>query len=216
MKKILNPYLNKEGYNCVCCAPNNPVGLHLEFWEEGEDVLTIWNPGENYQGWINTLHGGIISMLMDEVAGWVINRKLQTTGVTMQLNVKYKKPVMTTDSQITVRGRIASQRRNIVTIHLTLENSKGEVCDEGEAIYFTFGPDKAKEMGFDCCKVEGRNNSPLMMRNLIKEAFLMKTSFYEVFYDAAAAFLLKSQIDRMTIAMLTRLRPPSIIGVLAM
>ena len=52
MKKILNPYLNKEGYNCVCCAPNNPVGLHLEFWEEGEDVLTIWNPGENYQGWI--------------------------------------------------------------------------------------------------------------------------------------------------------------------
>ena len=117
MKKILNPYLNKEGYNCVCCAPNNPVGLHLEFWEEGEDVLTIWNPGENYQGWINTLHGGIISMLMDEVAGWVINRKLQTTGVTMQLNVKYKKPVMTTDSQITVRGHIASQRRNIVTIH---------------------------------------------------------------------------------------------------
>lgn len=155
MKKILNPYLNKEGYNCVCCAPNNPVGLHLEFWEEGEDVLTIWNPGENYQGWINTLHGGITSMLMDEVAGWVINRKLQTTGVTMQLNVKYKKPVMTTDSQITVRGHIASQRRNIVTIHLTLENSKGEVCDEGEAIYFTFGPDKAKEMGFDCCKVEG-------------------------------------------------------------
>ena len=136
MKKILNPYLNKEGYNCVCCAPNNPVGLHLEFWEEGEDILTIWNPGENYQG-------------------WVINRKLQTTGVTMQLNVKYKKPVMTTDSQITVRGHIASQRRNIVTIHLTLKNSKGEVCDEGEAVYFTFGPDKAREMGFDSCKVEG-------------------------------------------------------------
>ena len=109
MKKILNPYLNKEGYNCVCCAPNNPVGLHLEFWEENEDVLTIWNPGENYQGWVNTLHGGIISMLMDELAGWVINRKLQTTGVTMQLNVKYKKPVMTTDSQITVRGHIANQ-----------------------------------------------------------------------------------------------------------
>ena len=125
MKKILNPYLNKEGYNCVCCAPNNPVGLHLEFWEEGEDVLTIWNPGENYQGWINTLHGGIISMLMDEVAGWVINRKLQTTGVTMQLNVKYKKPVMTTDSQITVRGHIASQRRNIVTIRVSVQNVSG-------------------------------------------------------------------------------------------
>ena len=46
-------------------------------------------------------------------------------------------------------------RTHLFTIHLTLENSKGEVCDEGEAIYFTFGPDKAREMGFDSCKVEG-------------------------------------------------------------
>ena len=94
-------------------------------------------------------------MLMDEVAGWVINRKLQTTGVTMQLNVKYKRPVMTTDTLVTVRGHIVGQRRNIVTIHLTLTNSAGELCDEGEAIYFTFGPDKAHEMGFDGCRVEG-------------------------------------------------------------
>ena len=57
MKKILNPYLNKEGYNCVCCAPNNPVGLHLEFWEEGEDVLTIGNPGEEYQTFTSLADG---------------------------------------------------------------------------------------------------------------------------------------------------------------
>ena len=69
MTQILNPYLNKEGYNCVCCAPNNPVGLHPEFCEEGEDVLPIWTPGEHYQAWINTQHSRIISMLMDEVAG---------------------------------------------------------------------------------------------------------------------------------------------------
>lgn len=155
MKKILNPYLGKQGYNCFCYAPTNPVGLHLEFWEDGDDVLTQWNPGENFQGWVNTLHGGVIGMLMDEVAGWVINRKLQTTGVTMQLNVKYKKPVMTTDSLVTVRGHIVNQRRNIVTIQLTLANSKGEICDEAEAIYYTFGPEKAAEMGFSGCKVEG-------------------------------------------------------------
>lgn len=155
MKKILNPYLGKQGDNCFCCAPTNPVGLHLEFWEDGDDVLTQWNPGEKFQGWVNTLHGGVIGMLMDEVAGWVINRKLQTTGVTMQLNVKYKKPVMTTDSLVTVRGHIVNQRRNIVTIQLTLANSKGEICDEAEAIYYTFGPEKAAEMGFSGCKVEG-------------------------------------------------------------
>ena len=82
MKKIKNPWLHEPGYNCICCGPENPVGLHLEFWEDGEDVLTKWTPTQNYQGWIDTLHGGIQSMLLDEVAGWVVTRKLQTTGVT--------------------------------------------------------------------------------------------------------------------------------------
>lgn len=155
MKKIINPYLGKEGYRCICCSPENPIGLHLEFWEDGDDILTMWHPSENFQGWVNTLHGGIIGMLMDEVAGWVVNRKLQTTGMTTHLDVKYRRPVMTTEELITVRGHITQQKRNIVTIHLTLENAQGEICDEADATYFTFGPDRAHEMGFDGCKVEG-------------------------------------------------------------
>lgn len=154
MKKIINPYLGKQGYNCFCCAPTNPKGLHLEFWEDGDDILTRWRPDGNYQGWVDTLHGGIISMLMDEVAGWVVNRKLQTTGVTMQLNVRYKRPVLTTEPEVTVRGHIAGQRRNIVTIRLSLTDSRGQLCDEAEAVYYTFGPEKAREMGFCGCEVE--------------------------------------------------------------
>ena len=34
----------------------------------------------------------------------------------------------------------------IVIIHLTLSNSQGEVCDEEEAIYYTFGPGKAQKV----------------------------------------------------------------------
>lgn len=34
----------------------------------------------------------------------------------------------------------------IVIIHLTLANSQGEVCDEAEAIYYTFGPGKAQKV----------------------------------------------------------------------
>ena len=155
MKKIINPYLGKKGYKCICCSPDNPIGLHLQFWEEGDEVLTKWSPSENYQGWVDTLHGGVIAMLMDEVAGWVVNRKLQTAGMTTRLDIKYRQPVMTTEPLITIKGHISAQRRNIVTIHLTLENAKGEICDEADATYFTFGPERAKEMGFDGCAVEG-------------------------------------------------------------
>ena len=34
----------------------------------------------------------------------------------------------------------------IVIIHLTLANSQGEVCDEEEAIYYTFGAGKAQKV----------------------------------------------------------------------
>ena len=44
MNKIKNPWLHKTGYNCICCSPTNPIGLHLEFWEDGDDVLTHWTP----------------------------------------------------------------------------------------------------------------------------------------------------------------------------
>lgn len=157
MKKIINSYQGQKGYHCFACCPDNPIGLHLEFYEDGDDIITSWHPGENYQGWSHVLHGGIISTLMDEVAGWVVNRKLQTAGMTTKLCIKFRKPVMTTDTQITVKGHLTSHRQPLATIYLTLENSKGELCDEAEATYYTFSEEKAREMGFKGCYTEDEN-----------------------------------------------------------
>jgi uncharacterized membrane protein YeaQ/YmgE (transglycosylase-associated protein family) len=91
MKKIKNPWRNHPEYNCFGCCPDNPIGLHLEFYEDGDYIVSKWHPEHNYQGWVNTMHGGILSTLIDEVCGWVVTRKLQTSGYTVQLNVKFKK-----------------------------------------------------------------------------------------------------------------------------
>ncbi len=136
MEKINNPYAHIEGYNCIGCSPDNPIGLHLEFWADGDEVLTQWSPGENYQGWLNTLHGGIISLLMDEVANWVLLHKLHTSGFTSRLQVKFRRPVSTADPLLTVRGRLAGSVGKFHTVHLTLHNAAGELCDEGEATYY--------------------------------------------------------------------------------
>lgn len=127
----------------------------MEFYEDGDDIVSFWNPKTHYQGWINTMHGGILSTLIDETAGWVVFRKLQTSGMTTRLEVRYNKPVMTTEPQITVRAHITEQRRNIVTIDVKVENSRGEICTEGRATYFAFDRKKAQEMGFTSCELEG-------------------------------------------------------------
>lgn len=155
MKKIKNPWLHKPGYNCIGCSPDNPMGLHLDFWEDGEDVVSRWTPTADYQGWIDTLHGGVQSLLLDEVAGWVVTRKLQTTGVTSKMEVQYVKPISTYDSLLTIRARISRQMRNVAFIEGEIYNAHGEVCTKATLTYFCASRQKAKEtMGFCGCDVE--------------------------------------------------------------
>ena len=41
MKKIINPWEGLDGYMCFGCAPNNPQGLHMEFFEDGDDIVAM-------------------------------------------------------------------------------------------------------------------------------------------------------------------------------
>ena len=92
-KRILNPWVGQEEYNCFGCSPDNPIGLHLQFWAEGETVMGRWEPGTNYEGWKGVVHGGIQTTMMDEAAGWWVSYNRQIAGVTSKLEVKYHKPV---------------------------------------------------------------------------------------------------------------------------
>ena len=50
MKKIINPWKGMEGYNCFGCAPNNEAGVKMEFYEDNDEVISIWRPRPEYPG----------------------------------------------------------------------------------------------------------------------------------------------------------------------
>lgn len=154
MKKIINQWLNTPGYNCFCCNPTNERGLHLEFYEDGDDVVTFWQPHKDFQSWVNVLHGGIQAMLIDEVAGWVVTRKLQTTGVTSKMEMQYLQPVNINVEGLTIRAHIVKQMRNVVFIEGTITDSNGTLCTKGTMTFFCASRQKAAEAGFVECKVE--------------------------------------------------------------
>lgn len=154
MKKIINAWREIPEYNCFACSTTNPIGLHMEFYEDGEDIVSFWKPQKNYEGWKDTLHGGIISTLIDDVCAWVVNRKMQTYGFTTSLNVKFRKAVSSHDPQITIRARAVKQVHNLLSMHAEVFNSKGELCDEAEVTYFMMSQEKAREVGFRRCDVE--------------------------------------------------------------
>ncbi len=155
MKKIINPWAGIEGYNCFGCAPCNESGMKMEFYEDGDEIVSIWKPEARFQGWLNTLHGGIQAVLLDEICAWVIARKLQTSGVTSKMETRYMKSVSTEASHITLRASIQEIKRNIVLVEARLYNSADELCTKAVCTYFTFPREKAeKEMFFKGCKLE--------------------------------------------------------------
>lgn len=154
MKKIHNAWEGQPGYNCFGCSPNNPVGLKMEFYEDGEEIVSIWHPTINTQGWINVLHGGIQAALADEIASWVIFRKLETIGVTAKMEVRYRKSIANSDKHITLRARLISHRRNTADIEVNIYNESGELCNTTRCLYFIQTPEQAKKAGFKPFELE--------------------------------------------------------------
>jgi len=94
MRKIINPWKGKGVYSCFGCSDDNKFGLQMEFFDDGEGLVCEWLPNKEYEGYINTLHGGIQSTMHDEIASWLVYVKGETSGMTTELNVKYLKSVL--------------------------------------------------------------------------------------------------------------------------
>lgn len=147
MIKIKNPFTEidtRHDYNCFGCSPFNEIGLQLEFWENGDELLAKWQPRKSLEGWGNVVHGGIQAALLDELAGWIVLIKMKTSGVTSALNVKYLKPVNISKGEVTVKGRLISEDKRLVTISASLFDGDGIECATAEIIYFCLPENIAK------------------------------------------------------------------------
>ena len=136
------------------CCPTNPIGLHLEFWEDGDYIITKFKPTHDYESWQNTLHGGIQALLIDETAGWVVCRKLQTNGVTSKMDMQYLKPVSTLLDEITVRAKITKMMRNVAFIEAELMDADETVLTRADLVYFCTPQFKLKPGDFPGCELE--------------------------------------------------------------
>jgi acyl-coenzyme A thioesterase PaaI-like protein len=144
-KKVLNPYKELPGYRCFGCSPDNENGLRMEFENDGEYIISRWDPRSCFQGYLNVLHGGIQATLLDEIASWVIMVHLKTGGVTSRLEMRYLKKVMVNEGPLLIRAKLLEQRHRIASIKAELFNAAGELASEATVQYFLLSEEMAKE-----------------------------------------------------------------------
>lgn len=101
--------------NCMVCGVENDFGLKTRFHETDEkEVIALFTPREFHQSYPGVTHGGITAAILDETIGRAIMAYYDRSafGVTLELNVRYKRPVPY-DVELKAVGRITLDKGRI-------------------------------------------------------------------------------------------------------
>lgn len=142
MRQISNPYTRMPGYNCFGCSPHNPLGLAMSFFEDGDRVISTWEPKEAYQGFSGVLHGGIQATLMDELASWFVMVQMRTSGMTEGIEVRYHQPVYTTGGTLTLTSELEDRNKRRVRILVRLFQGAAEESRSDAICTYAIFPEK--------------------------------------------------------------------------
>ncbi|MCT4639131.1 MAG: PaaI family thioesterase [Bacteroidales bacterium] len=147
MRKLLNPFSihDPEHYKCFGCSPKNEDGLQMEFYEDGEYIVSKWSPKKKFEGYYEVLHGGIQATMIDEIACWVVYVQAKTGGVTADLNVKYKRPVILSNGTITLKAKLKDFQKRLASVDVELYDGEGTLCATGDVRYFVYPEKIARE-----------------------------------------------------------------------
>jgi acyl-coenzyme A thioesterase PaaI-like protein len=139
-ERILLPRI--EGYDCFGCGTNNPIGLRMTFYRQGDAVCSDVVLKRHHVGWQNMAHGGIISTLLDEVMAWAVIYLKRSFSVTRRMTVRYQAPVPV-EVPLTVRGSIAEEcAAHTCRTAGVLLNGDGKALATGEAEFVLLGAER--------------------------------------------------------------------------
>jgi uncharacterized protein (TIGR00369 family) len=127
---------------CFACGRLNESGLHLDFDVSRGRAETRWTPERRHQGYDGTVHGGIVSALLDETMGWAIFHA-GIWGVTARMNVTFRSPVAVGE-ELRIVGEVVRQRSRSVETHGVVSRAgDGVALAEADAVFLLM-PDKRR------------------------------------------------------------------------
>jgi uncharacterized protein (TIGR00369 family) len=127
---------------CFACGRLNPTGLQLDFDVSTNSATARYVGLQRHQGYDGTLHGGVVTALLDETMGWAIFHQ-GIWGVTAKLEVTFRRPVLVGE-EIIVSGELVSDRgRKIETKGTVARSSDGTVLAEATGIFMRM-PDEQR------------------------------------------------------------------------
>ncbi|MFW6256690.1 MAG: PaaI family thioesterase [Bacillota bacterium] len=118
---------------CFACGQKNPISLGLDFKVSGKNkVQAVFVPQKNFQGYIDIVHGGIISTVLDEAMSKVIIMTGECRAVTGEINVRFKTAAPVNQKYI-VTGNLKKSYKKLFFTSAVLEDEEGKIYATAEA-----------------------------------------------------------------------------------
>lgn len=153
--KVISKQTNSK--MCLICGLENNLGLKADFYNmEDNSVGAIFTFKEEHQSYPGRVHGGMISALLDELAGrvlWVTDPEL--FGVTATMTVKFRKPVPY-NQKLYGKGEMIKRNGRLFTAAAKIMDENKTVLAEVEGTYMIL-PGKKITNGESFSKTEDVN-----------------------------------------------------------
>ncbi len=130
--------------HCFVCGRDNPIGLRVDFYQKGKQVVSHFTPGPEHQGYPDRMHGGIAATLLDETIGragfihgyWTFTIKFET---------KYRKPIPI-GQEITVVGEMTRDHSRVIEAEGKILLADGSIAIEGKGLFIKLKPNELQRL----------------------------------------------------------------------
>ena len=130
---------------CFACGRLNEAGMHLDFDVSRDRAETHFTPQRRHEGYDGTVHGGIVTALLDETMGWAIFHQ-GIWGVTARIKVTFRQPVRVGE-ELRIVGEVARKRSRAIETHGTVARaSDNVVLAEADATFLVMPEDRRREL----------------------------------------------------------------------
>ncbi|MEG0829675.1 MAG: PaaI family thioesterase [Anaerovoracaceae bacterium] len=134
---------------CIVCGDQNKASLNCRFYElENGELAATFRSEDWHQSYPGRMHGGMAAGVLDELIGRAAARgRDDFWGVTVELSLKYKKPIPT-KANLKAVGRVTKENRKVFqgTGEILLED--GTVAVKAIGKYMILPIDKISDDGF--------------------------------------------------------------------
>jgi len=136
-------------HSCFVCGESNPIGLKLRFETDGRIVQTQFVPRPEHVGFRQTVHGGLIATLLDEIMVWACAVRTKRFAFCAELNVRFQNPLRPAEKVLATAELVENRRGKIFEAKGELRNEAGTVLATATGKYLPMKEESAAGLAED-------------------------------------------------------------------